>query len=392
MNDEVRNNCASWSEAQQKWRIKVQREGVKKEFSSKVKGKKGKQIVNEKADKWLKERTLNGNTTVNILMEQFFEKKSSNIGTSRKRNIESMINKWILPKIGGKQFYNLKNYMFQDILDDMYDAGKAKRYITNTKQLLEEFIKFARRKEVTRLHLDIEVNPKAPPTKKRGSLQPDDLYILFNSDKTIFNRKEITDLYINAYRFFVLTGLRRGELIALTNDCILNGKIIPYYDKKLLNTQGKTFLNVKSSINEYKEVTDGKTINAFRYQELTDVALMVLEQQKKLLKDLSIESEYLFPAANGNFINPNKLSSRFKAYAKYNGLSKDKLHELRHTYISLNKNILDEETMLLNVGHSDKKTNKIYQHTIIDELMNSTNPVDERLKNAMTYGKKMLEY
>lgn len=390
MNTEVRSNTAKWNAKRGFWRIRVQREGELKEFTSSIKGTKGKQICNAKADKWLRERTINSNTRIDTLMQQYLEYKEKNVGTSRCRNLQSNAKKWILPFIGTKHIIDIKNYMLQDILDIMYEEGKAYKTINGVKNIITDFFKFARRKEVTKLVPEIEVNKKAKKVKK-GSLQPDDIFILFKSDKTIYKKQIITDPYIYAYRFLVMTGLRRGELIALKKENIKQGKIIEYNDKKMLNPKGQVFLHISSSINEYKETTKGKTKNSQRFFALSDKTLKILKQQENMLKKLCIDSEYLFPSSSGNFMRPGDFYYRFKVYAQHNKLSKTTLHELRHTFVSLNKDTIEEKKMLEIVGHGNKATNEIYQHIMLDELSYASNQIDNRLKYALAYGEKMIK-
>ena len=90
-------------------------------------------------------------------------------------------------------------------------------------------------------------------------------------------------------------------------------------------------------------------------------------------------------------MHPGKFYNRFKVYAKFNKLSKSTLHELRHTFVSLNKDTVEEEKMLEIVGHGNKATNEIYQHVMLDELSYASNQIDSRLKYALAYGEKMIE-
>ena len=386
---DARTNTAKWNEKSKKWRIKVQRDGKIKEFTCSTPGRKGQRICNAKADKWLKERTFNDNTTVENLHKLYLEKKKDLVGTSRYNNIRSHFNKWILPTIGKKKFNKLKEDDLQNVLDVMFKKGKAAKHISGVKDTIEDFIKFARKKDITRLvPEDLRVNPKAKKNK-RGSLQPDDLHTLFTNDKTIYSGKEIQDPYINVYRMYVVTGLRRGELIALEKKDLLNSPVINYFNKKIINVNNDTFLRINKSINEYNELTKGKTANAYRYEILPKIAIEIIEQEEKTLKENHIISKYLFPDLNGGHLNPQKISNRFKKYAEYNNLSKHTLHELRHTFVSLNVEDIEDETMLEIVGHANKKITENYKHIVVDRLSKASSSIDERMENVLEYGKNL---
>lgn len=362
---DARTNTAKWNEKSKKWRIKVQRDGKIKEFTCSTPGRKGQRICNAKADKWLKERTFNDNTTVENLHKLYLEKKKDLVGTSRYNNIRSHFNKWILPTIGKKKFNKLKEDDLQNVLDVMFKKGKAAKHISGVKDTIEDFIKFARKKDITRLvPEDLRVNPKAKKNK-RGSLQPDDLHTLFTNDKTIYNGKEIQDPYINVYRMYVVTGLRRGELIGLK-----------WSDFKKSNNY--TLMEIKRSINENREITEGKTSNARRKQILPQIAINILNEQKKLLKKHKIISKYVFPDIDtGDFITPDRITRRFNNYVKYNNLNeKITLHWLRHTFFTNLYSTIEERILKEMGGHADKMDTGIYVHPTEAQLLNASKSVE----------------
>ncbi|WP_294465551.1 tyrosine-type recombinase/integrase [uncultured Anaerofustis sp.] len=387
---DARTNTAKWSKKYKKWRIKIQRDGVPKEFTCTTPGRKGQRICNAKADKWLSERTFNENTTLEHLSVSYLEKVKDLVGTSRYKNICSQFNKWILPYKGKKRFSKLEEDDLQDILDKMFKEGKAAKHISGVKGTIEDFLKFARKKNITRLiPEDLQINPKAKREKK-DSLQPDDLYTLFNNNKTTYYGKEIRDPYIYIYRMYVVTGLRRGELIALEKEKdILNAPVIRYFNKKIINVNNDTFLRVNKSINEYGELTEGKTENAYRYEILPQLALDIIKDEENFLKENHVISKYLFPELNGNHLKPQYISSRFKKYAEYHKLSCDTLHELRHTFVSLNDDDIEDETMLEIIGHGNKKITKNYKHVVVDRLSKASNVIDERMQDVLEYGEKL---
>ena len=94
-----------------------------------------------------------------------------------------------------------------------------------------------------------------------------------------------------------------------------------------------TFLRVNKSINEYGELIEGKTENAYRYEILPQLALDIIKDEENFLKENHVISKYLFPELNGNHLKPQYISARFNKYAEYHKLSCDTLHELRHPYV-----------------------------------------------------------
>ena len=232
---------------------------------------------------------------------------------------------------------------------------------------------YARKNNITLLHPEfLEVNKKAIKEIKRDTLQPKDINILFKSSNTTRYKQEIKDIYIYAYRFIVLTGLRRGELIGLKWSDIAR------------DINGNYILYINRSINENKEVTDGKTGNAKRKIPLTDNMRAILKQQKNLQEQLHIKSCYIFSDDGGDFIRPAQFTQRFKVYAKYNGLSRYTVHELRHTFISLMQNNIPLSVLKSVVGHSPKmKTLDTYGHEIAGDLQKAGNIIESRFNEIL---------
>lgn len=172
------------------------------------------------------------------------------------------------------------------------------------------------------------------PAKKRSFSQPNEIRVLFNDACFPRYGRQEEAHYINAWRFLVATGLRRGEMCGLRTEDI-NGRI----------------LTVQRSINSANEITEGKNKNARRTIELTDTALNVLEDQRKMLQRKGLVSPWVFCDQYGERPSPNCVYDQWDTYRKHHGI-RSNLHELRHTFISVNKSDLPLELMKSVVGHS----------------------------------------
>lgn len=373
-----RINTAKWSEKYQRWQINVQKDGVRRSFYSSVKGRNGQREANRKADNWLDNNLINQNTTVEVLYKEFLTDKKLNVGTSRIKAIESTFNNHILPLIGKKKVSILTEQNLQTILNKMFTRKCSYGYIKACKDLLKEFIKFARKNNITTLYPENLTVNKNAPVYDRDTLQPKDIYKLFNSDKTLLYSKEEQDFYIYCYRFIVATGIRRGEAVGLKWTDIVK------------DIHGNDVMYIKRSINRHKEITKGKTNNADRVSILPKIASDILGKQKELLKSQNINTEFIFPNENtGDFIHPVQLSNRFIKYAKYNNLSRSRLHELRHTFISINQNNLSMGILKDIVGHgSNINTLGIYGHTINGDLEKASNKINDRFIEVLKEGKQ----
>ena len=369
----IRTNTAKWLEKYNRWQIKVQKDGERKTFTSSTKGRRGQLEANAKADKWLNNNLINQNMRVQELSALYMEEKALNVGTSRTNNIKSMFKVNILPALKNKKVSVLCEQDLQNVLNKMYKGGHAYRYISECKKTLLDFMKFARKNNLTVLFPEsLTINKNAPKTEK-DTLQPIDIIKLFKSSSTLYNKKETFDMYIYAYRFMVLTGLRRGELVGLM------------WSDLMADINGDVVLYMQRAINENMEITEGKTKNSKRTIYLEDLAVNILEQQKQMQKDMNIQSEYIFSNKYGEFITPNNLWYRFSVYAKYNKLSTHTLHELRHTFISVSstENVPLQALKEL-VGHSPKMdTLGTYGHTINGEIKKASKKINNKYKEIL---------
>lgn len=361
-----RTNTAVWYENQKRWQIKVQKNGVRRTFTSSLTGRKGKTECHRKADEWLDDNITDTNKKVSYVFDRWIEELTLTTSNTHVRQYKSYNKNWISPNIGNVRMCDLTEQHLQIVINKAYKKGLSKKTISNIKACMCSFLKYCRKCRYTSL---ISENLYIPRNAKKGErtvLQPKDIKILFSSDKTTRFNKEIRDFYINAYRFAVATGLRPGELIGLQwND--INGRII----------------RTARSINIYNEVTNGKNENAKRSFALTDTAFEIITAQRALLDEYKIKSKFVFCNIHGEHIKENNLYKRWCAYRDYNGLSKCTPYELRHTFVSVNKNL--PLSMLKSiVGHSiTMDTLATYGHELDGEKENIAKAVNDTFKKII---------
>lgn len=153
----------------------------------------------------------------------------------------------------------------QDIINNMYAAHRSRKHIRNLSATITEFLKYCRKRKVTTLLPENLEIPHGASNKGKTVLQPTDLVTLFSVDTVELYHVRKPEQYINAYRFQVLTGLRPGELVGLRWSDI-----------------NENFIKIQRSINYFGEETKGKNENAIRGFILSDLAVQVLENQKKI--------------------------------------------------------------------------------------------------------------
>lgn len=328
-----RTNTASWDEKNKRWRIAVQKDGVRKNFYSSTPGRNGQREANRKADDWLEkdiQKRIRSNDALDIFIENVKERTSfSNYDVEERR-----VRLYIKPEIGSMYVDVLNEANIQNIIDKN-TKKLSRKSLLNLKATLTAFVKFCRKNKWTDLVLEDLNIPKGSAPSEKTVLQPEDVKKLFFSDFTAWRNKPVKDPYVNAYRFQVLTGLRPGELIGLKWSDIQNG-----------------YVNLQRSVNKFNEVTKGKNDNAVRSFKLTPLAQAIIEAQPK-------EGIYVFPIASGTHYK-----DCLARYCKANKMTVVTPYELRHTFISMAKH-LPEGMVKSIVGHSQNMdTFGVYGHTL----------------------------
>ncbi|MCB6366595.1 site-specific integrase [Intestinibacillus massiliensis] len=346
-----RTSVAKWSDKKQYWQINVQKGGVRKSFYSSKPGRQGQRECHAKADDWLDDNITDSSIRVNILWEEYLTSQKESTSKSNWIKVESFGKNWIKPVIGSKKICELSEANLQQIINKAYAKGLAKKTLTNLKATITSFIKYCRMRNVTKLFPENVRIPKGAKTSQKRILQPNDLVTLFSVDTTTKYNKRIKDPLINAYRLQVLTGLRPGELLGLEWTDIVENKV-----------------HVRRSINKYGEVTTGKNDNAVRHFVLSGLALKVLTDQRKL----SLTKGRIF-----GDITHDIYRKRWEKYCISNGIELISTYELRHTFVSVAKNLSEGQVKTL-VGHSkNMDTFGIYGHELQGELEETANEIDE---------------
>lgn len=162
--------------------------------------------------------------------------------------------------------------------------------------------------------------------------------------------------------FAILTGLRRGELLALRWDDIdLRRRVV--YVRRSLEVIGSSELRFK----------EPKTPNSIRSIALPQQAVDLLQRHKveqdmhkRLHADRYADSGLVFCLHNGNPWNPKRFSSRFERKVRQLKLPKVSVHGLRHTFATLQLlSGTDLKVASALLGHSSVAiTADTYQHVM----------------------------
>lgn len=335
-----RTNTAVWIESQQRWQIKVQKDGVRKSFYSSKPGRNGQREANAKADDWLDGNILDANCRLSKAWDIYIQRQMEGKGTSHSSQYKSFGKVWIVPTIGRIKMSALNEDHLQQVIDKAYRAGRAHKTLCDLRTAMSSFVKFCRKIKLTTLVVEDLKIPHGAPKPEKTILQPDDLVKLFTSSQSTYQRKVVEDPLINAYRLEVLTGLRPGELLGLEASDIKGREI-----------------HLRRSFNRYNEITQGKNDNSIRTVTLLDAAYQIVQEQRRIKP---------FGRLFGD-ISQQVYRKAWKRYCAFNNLTPTTPYELRHTFVSVAKTLPEGQVKPI-VGHSkNMDTFGVYGHEIKGE-------------------------
>ena len=362
-----RTNTAQWVETVGRWQINVQKDGVRKTFTSAKPGRTGQKEANAKADKWLDDGIVNTKIKVKQAAQQYLDNLKISSSYGNWRNADSFFRIWILPNIGNTRLDCITEQACQNIINKAYAKGHlSKKSLSNIRATLMAFLKFCRKSKYTDLIIEDLTIPKSASVGERIILQPSDLQTLFSCDTIICRKKEIQDAFIYAYRLQVLTGLRPGELCGLKWSDIKDGTI-----------------HLRRSINKEGEITTGKNDNAQRNFALNILTSALLSKQQAMLDKRGIISDYVFPRDTGEPLKSTYYYKVWKRYREQHKLPAASPYELRHTFVSAVK-VLPEGYLKQLVGHSkNMDTYGVYSHQITGDMQTAASMVQDVFKSIL---------
>ena len=171
-------------------------------------------------------------------------------------------------------------------------------------------------------------------------------------------------LYYTIFNFLYYTGLRSGEMIALTWKDI-------NFDKKQVRVN-KTYTD--KVLKGTSRITTPKTNNSIRYVDIDDNLLQLLKRHKEEEKKIYGFNEEMFVFGNVKHISPTSLKRYLYKYIKIAKVKKITPHGFRHSHISLLIDLgCDSRDVAERVGDTIQMVEKTYYHMFPAKKKNTVN-------------------
>lgn len=327
------------------WKIRMQNEKNKFEFQG-IPFKSDQKITfQEYALEWLENKI------------KVFKKPSTY------KDYERILRVHLNPLIGKVQLSEIKVKHADLVITTLKKNGKSPKGINDILTLLKQVMNEAeRREDLLKNHL-----------RHFKGLKTD------TQEHKFWTAHEINTFLLAArdhylYPFFataIYTGMRKGEIAALTWDCI-------DFSRNLITVRG-----TRDKFGHRNSTKTGKfrpvPMNTF----LKSVLLELFEKRAQA-------TSYVFVTPTAEPIDTNHLYRIFIKLQKKAGITNQiRVHDLRHTFASqimMNKGTSDIYVLRDILGHSDVKMTQRYAHLAHDHLAGSTQQLSFGAENELLRG------
>lgn len=214
------------------------------------------------------------------------------------------------------------------------------------------------------------------PKNKINSSYKKEVQPLTAEEQRIFENAIAGDEYEMLYKLALYSGLRQGELLALTWNDINFDKCYIDVNKTIVDIPNKTIAG--RGKNE-KVIQTPKTKSSIRIVNIPkSIITMLLEYKDKQAEILGPYQhlqrfknlDLIFCSKYGNYLDGSKIRKRFKSVLIDNNIEPRKFHNLRHTYA----------TRLFELGESPKTVQKLLGHSTLSITMDTYTHVLEDMK------------
>lgn len=338
-----------------RWRIQARKDGKRYSFSSNIPGAKGRKDVQRKYDTWYYGEG-SGEKTVGQVCKEYLEDVKSRCGelSPAFEQYERYIRLYVAPVCSSKKICKMTLRDWQNVINSAHGRNKAlsEKTLKSLRGIISGVIKFGYEDYQCELPRGDLYIPKGHFKTEREILQREDVKRLL----------EPSDLwYAPLFRFLLLTGCRPGEALGLQIDDIRGDCVV-----------------IRRSVNARGQITEGKNSNARRMIPIGTLASSVLRQTIERNDTYNLRSPWIFCSPDGTKGNQSTMRNQWLKLKEERGLpEKSSVYSLRHTFISMMKNVMPEQMIKDIVGHSvSMDTFGTYGHIVNGEQRQAAEVID----------------
>ncbi len=266
----------------------------------------------------------------------------------------------IKPVLKSRKLTNIKQYDIQEVITIM----NTKNLSTWTMKHVRKIMRLAFSKALEdKLIAENPVNKIEIPKKQakpRKTLTTSELKILFQYTKNT--------RWHWAFKFLLVTGLRRGELLALKwSDIDFENKRIIVDESNSAGGVGDT----KSSKVHYVP------LSAFAIEYLKNQKdMLIKENNPALYNDELRKEDIIFPSQSGTIMKPDSFNSVLDRINSKAGIHVTP-HMLRHTFVFMSKGLMTLSELQEALGHDESTTTLDIYGTMLSDTQGVADKIDK---------------
>lgn len=323
-------------------------------------------------------------------------------------NYKSLIESHILNDVIARiQIQKLKTDVLQDFLRRMAETGKTvivrEEMVENGKKVtVKKSVKVPLAHRVVNLLLFLiksaldqsmanNVIVRNPATYCQRYKEPKREKIPLDTEQQVAFLKSLkTHRLYAAFYIALATGVRRGELLALSWSNVNLDEGTIKIDKSLVRVKGgSTFSEPKTESSKRTIRLPNKAIEVLKAHKENQSAEKKKSAERDKKNNISPptykDKGLVFCQANGNKIDPRGFQRTFETWREKSGLPKEaRLHDLRHTFATMMfNNGADIKTVQSFTGHADTRTLlEVYAHATGESQRVAANKLNDILPDV----------
>ena len=313
------------------------------------------------------------NMKLGTWLDIWLKEYTGNLKASTRSIYDSHVRTHLKPNLGQIQLGKLAPHMVQHLYNELLnERGLSAKTVKNVHGALHRAMEQAKQLGYIRVNpLDAVIVPRVEKTQIE-TLADDEMLRFLNVIKG-----EPDELI---YFVTVFTGLRQGEVLGLTWDCVdfeNNMLLINKQHTQLRKTKEYVFASLKNDKIRTLTVAD-EVMDALRRQQ---------KKQKAWAEEAgsawSNPDQLVFTNELGRYVSNKTLYNRFKRLMKANGFDELRFHSLRHTFAVNSLRAGDDiKTVQENLGHATASfTLSTYAHSTPGMKKESANRMGQYIKS-----------
>ena len=266
---------------------------------------------------------------------------------------KAVIRNHICPSLGATRLSALQPHMLQEFINQLSETRSPKT-VKNIYGVLHSALNQAV------LNKLIPCNPLEPC--KPPKVQKPEMHFLDDEQIARFVEMIRGERFERIFYVTLFTGMRKGEVLGLTWDCVDFTRGTVLIDKQLQRPRegDGTCVLVPTKTDKPRKLMPAKSV----MEALKRVKLQQTEWQLLHGELYQNSMNLVFTNELGGYLNPNTVYNDFKAIVTKMGVPELRFHDLRHSYAAISLMAGDDiKTLQVNLGHASTSfTLDVYGH------------------------------